>query len=102
MRKQVTCCCSAYPFPHRKTGGKCKGIYKITPKAGCQFCHGYGYVTEYHPYGDTVAGEDLICDCVGEQLLEEFNNYEDEIEIIDNGWQGDDGPEFEYDEELDR
>jgi len=76
-------------------------IYKITPLANCKFCHGHGVVTEWHPDGDTVAGEDLICDCILEQLPEEYKD-EDDIEVIDNGWQGADGPEFEYDDELDK
>lgn len=75
--------------------------YKITADSNCKFCHGSGTVTEYHPYGSTVAAENLTCDCVTEQLTEEFNDYTDEIEVIQTNWQGSDGPEFEYDDYLD-
>lgn len=98
MRSQVTCRCSAYPFPHRKTGGKCKGIYKVTPKSNCRWCHGSGTTAEHHPWGSTYATEYLICECVSEQLPESFDDYKDEVEVVDNSWQGADGPEFEYDD----
>lgn len=75
-------------------GGKV--IYRITPLADCKFCHGRGIVTEYHPYGNTVP--DLLCDCVVEQLPKEFDDFKDGVEVIDNGWQGADNPEFEYDD----
>jgi len=26
MKKQITCRCDAYRFPHREFGGKCKGM----------------------------------------------------------------------------
>lgn len=70
--------------------------YKITAPETCSSCHGSGTVTEYHPWGSTVAAENLTCDCVLEQLPEEFEDYKDEIEVIETGWQGGDGPEFEY------
>ena len=82
--------------------------YKIAPVDNCRFCHGTGMVTEYHPWGNTTAAEYLTCDCCLEQLPEEYNELTDDFEVIGNGWgQGDgiivrDGPEFEYDEEMDR
>ena len=79
-------------------------IYKISPIDGCQFCRGTGTVTEYHPWGNTTAAEYLICDCVIEQLPEEYDDRTDEIDVI-GGWGSDDGiivrdgPEFEWDDD---
>ena len=73
-------------------------IYKITAVSTCKSCHGEGTVYEYHPYGNTVAAEALTCDCVTEQLPEEFDDMVDEIEVIETRWQGGDGlePKFDY------
>lgn len=68
-------------------------IYKITPEANCKFCHGRGDVAEHHPWGSTFATEYLTCECVLDQLPEEFDDYRDTIEIEPNG---PDEPEFEY------
>lgn len=73
-------------------------IYKITPLSNCRFCHGTGEVAEYHPYGSTYATEYLVCDCVLEQLPEDFEDGKDDFEID----LPDDEPEFEYDDYLDK
>lgn len=42
MRKQVTCRCSAYDFPHRFGGGACNGLSIVETWCGgnlCQTCH---------------------------------------------------------------
>lgn len=75
-------------------------IYKITPLADCKACHGSGTVYDIVDYGSTTAELPSGCSCVDEQLPEEFDDSIDEIEIVDNSWQGGDGPEF--DEELDK
>ncbi len=72
-------------------------IYRIEANANCKYCHGHGTTAEHHPWGSTYATEYLVCECVSEQLPEQFDDYKDEIEVVDNGWQGTDGPEFEYD-----
>lgn len=54
-------------------------VYKITPLSNCRFCYGTGEVAEHHPYGSTWATEYLTCDCVLEQLPED---YEDNDELI--------------------
>lgn len=77
-------------------------IYKIIPVSNCKYCHGTGEVAEHHPYGSTYATEYLTCDCVLEQLPEDYEDGKDEIEIHCIGIEASDGPEFEYDEELDR
>ena len=52
---------------------------KITPKVGCLSCFGTGYVSDFHPYGSTVAQEKSFCTCV----IEQANDIEnDEIEIV--------------------
>ena len=33
-RKQVTCRCEAYPWPHRKDGGKCRELYNASLESG--------------------------------------------------------------------
>lgn len=71
--------------------------YKITPELQCKFCHGSGVVAEHHPYGSTYATEYLTCDCVIEQLPEDFDDYKDDIDITPNRITVQDGPEFEYD-----
>lgn len=75
-------------------------VYQITPISNCKVCHGTGLVTEYHPYGSTVAAEYLTCDCVLEQLPEDFDDYTDEVDITAEyaGIIVNDGPEFEYDD----
>lgn len=75
--------------------------YVIAAQENCKSCHGYGTVTEYHPWGSTIAGEDLTCDCVLEQLPEDFDDIHDTIEVISTGWKGGDGPEFEYEDYAD-
>lgn len=75
-------------------------IFSITPLPNCRFCYGTGEVAERHPYGSTYATEYLTCDCVLEQLPEDFQDGKDEVEIHCIGIE--DGPEFEYDEELDK
>jgi hypothetical protein len=57
-------------------------ICKITPMEHCRYCHGTGTVTEWHDYGSTRAAEYLTCDCVSEQLPEEFDDRADEVEIV--------------------
>lgn len=38
MRKQVTCHCSAYDFPHRFGGGACNGQSIVETKFGGEYC----------------------------------------------------------------
>lgn len=76
-------------------------IYKIIPVSTCKYCHGTGEVAEHHPYGSTYATEYLVCDCVLEQLPEDFEDGKDDFEI-DLSNLPDDGPEFEYDDYLDK
>lgn len=38
-RKQYTCRCGAYSFPHRAFGGACNGIWLVEPGASCYHCH---------------------------------------------------------------
>lgn len=71
--------------------------YLIAPVQNCKFCHGSGSVVEYHPYGATVAGETLICDCILEQLPEEYDEGKDTFFVDYSGPICEDGPEFEYD-----
>lgn len=49
-KKQVTCYCSAYPFPHRKHGGKCQS---------CK--HGLNWLGLYEEY--TLENGDWCEDC---------------------------------------
>lgn len=39
MRKEVTCRCSAYDFPHRFGAGRCNGLHLVQPGAECELCH---------------------------------------------------------------
>jgi hypothetical protein len=63
-RSQITCRCSAYPFPHRLTGGKCSGpewaaayfIWVGTACAGCNANNGGCEV---------AAGAESITECEG-------------------------------------
>lgn len=38
-RRQVTCKCGAYSFPHRFGGGKCDGLVIVIAAAGSSHCH---------------------------------------------------------------
>lgn len=38
-RKQYTCRCPAYDFPHRFGGGRCNGLHLCEPSSVCQMCH---------------------------------------------------------------
>lgn len=85
-----TCCCNAYPFPHRHTGGKCdapmpvtvKGkIFSAAPRLSCRFCGGGGVTAEHHPYGSTYATEYLVCECVMEQLPDSYD-YHCDVEVL--------------------
>jgi len=46
---------------------------KIYPNPHWGMCHGTGQIAEQHPYGSTIAIEYLLCDCVIEQLPEDFD-----------------------------
>jgi hypothetical protein len=48
-------------------------IITVTPKIDCKYCHGIGEVAERHPYGSTYGTEYLICECVWEQVPEDFD-----------------------------
>lgn len=37
-RKQVTCDCFAYEFPHRFGGGRCNGMSIVETKFGGEYC----------------------------------------------------------------
>lgn len=37
-RKQYTCRCEAYHFPHRFGGGRCNGLHLVQPGAECSNC----------------------------------------------------------------
>lgn len=55
-RNQQTCTCWAYPFPHRKGGGKCEGFDKYCP---------HGYLNPHHP--DYDASQDYCAECAREE-----------------------------------
>ena len=77
--------------------------YKITPNPNCPFCHGTGTVYDNVPYGSTTASMPGDCNCVDEQLPEEFDCQFDEVEIvilIGNPVVVH-GSEFDYDDYLD-
>mgnify|MGYP001559827448 FL=1 len=77
-------------------------IYKITAVFTCKFCHGSGTVYDTVPYGSTTAQMPSDCDCVKQQLPEEFDYLVDEVEIVEVGGPiVREGPEFEYDDYLD-
>lgn len=38
VRKQYTCRCGAYSFPHRFGGGSCNGMWLVEPGANCHQC----------------------------------------------------------------
>nr|DAI80185.1 MAG TPA: hypothetical protein [Caudoviricetes sp.] len=41
-RRQITCNCSAYDFPHRLFGGACSGLHIVEENVGgwlCQSCN---------------------------------------------------------------
>ena len=67
MHFSHNCRCSAYPFPHRPLGGRCKGD-ELCERAfedgsECEGCDYHYENKEFHPYGETVAAEDLH-DCL--------------------------------------
>lgn len=75
--------------------------YKVTPNPTCKYCRGTDTVTEYHPWGNTTAAEELTCECVYDNLPEEFNSDWDKVEIEYPKGDYDgiivrDSPEFEW------
>lgn len=57
-RNQVVCHCSAYLFPHRAHGGKCKGqgLYQFALDSGaCDSCQYDAVQHDYSPFGETTA-----------------------------------------------
>jgi len=68
-------------------------IYKITPNPKCKVCHGSGSEANNVPWGSTYATEWLLCDCISEQLPEEFDDAKDEIEVVPLSSE----PEWEFD-----
>lgn len=38
-RKQYTCRCGAYDFPHRFSGGRCQGLWLVEPNHYCPSCN---------------------------------------------------------------
>lgn len=56
-------------------------IYKIKPKPGCKYCHGTGDVYDAVPYGSTTAWLPSLCDCVCDQIPEDFDDRHDDIEV---------------------
>jgi hypothetical protein len=48
-------------------------IITVIPKIDCKYCHGTGEVAEHHPYGSTYATEYLICECLWEQVPEDYD-----------------------------
>lgn len=53
---------------------------KITPDQNCEFCHGYGEVSDSVDWGSTTTSMVSLCDCVAEQIPEHNNDID--IEII--------------------
>jgi hypothetical protein len=51
---------------------------KIKPKKNCKWCCGSGIVYDSVPYGSTSADLDSCCECIEEQVPEDFDG---EIEI---------------------
>ncbi len=79
-------------------------IYKVTPLASCKFCRGSGTVYDIVDWGSTTASMPSDCECIDEQLPEEFDYLVDEVEIVEAGEQGKkrpELPEFEYDDYKD-
>ena len=61
---------------------------KIIAKKDCKACHGSGLTQQSHPYGSTSATETLYCDCVGEQIPEDYDGDIDIIEPVFEIWLG--------------
>ena len=58
-------------------------IYKVTANPNCKYCHGSGTVYDTVPYGSTTASLPSNCNCVEEQLPEEFDDQVDEVEVVE-------------------
>ena len=75
MRNQITCTCSAYSFPHRLSGGKCK------MEDFCQRTHfesfGGGECSGCNSYVDfeceVASGIESVSECQIVQELERFH-----------------------------
>lgn len=67
-------------------------IIRVKARAGCRACGGSGVVSQYHPYGSTVAREDLTCECFEQNMTEEQLEQLDEglidVEITPAGEEG--------------
>jgi hypothetical protein len=54
---------------------------KITPRAGCRYCHATGLVFDVVDYGSTTARLESYCECVTDQLT----NDDNDIELVEGG-----------------
>jgi hypothetical protein len=73
FRKQITCTCKAYPFPHRLSGGKCTIIaycsrYFYEDRALCALC-----LCNKQSYCEVVEGLEAAGYCKKVQELEHLH-----------------------------
>lgn len=58
--------------------------YYIKPISGCRYCHGKGVFGQTSEYWGGTATEWLLCDCVLDQLPEEFNDKKDSVQLLND------------------
>lgn len=56
-------------------------IYKITAKSDCKGCHGTGTCYDIVDWGSESVQMQSICECVVEQLPDDFDDFCDEIDV---------------------
>lgn len=76
-RRQVTCRCAAYDFPHRFGGGKCDGYQIALSKCGGEYCMACPAWLGSDGGCDVVKGTESPSKC---EYVIEFCNY-NEVKI---------------------
>lgn len=85
VRRQVTCLCSRYPFPHRLGGGRCRG---------CEWCESY-FETDARMCSECNCNVDGHCEvAVGQERLAYCEGAADNLHAAstdrhprEHGWQ---------------
>ncbi|ATN93840.1 hypothetical protein [Escherichia phage SRT8] len=71
MRKQVTCRCRAYDFPHRFGGGRCNGIAIVEQHFPGSLC---GSCLLFNDGCEVLKGQESPCECM---YVQDFIEYQE-------------------------
>jgi hypothetical protein len=55
---------------------------KIYPNPNCRYCHGKGEINDWVDYGSTRVPMPSLCDCILDQLPDDFNDRDTFVEVV--------------------